>query len=224
MEKFLYNRTIIAFGDSLTSGMYTADGIADRNGNHPYILEFMHRLRSMTTAVKEVGKPGATAEDLLYTLAPILIMENISDPLFVFILAGTNDLGHGRVPMTILWHLERMHNTVQQHALSIKRNIYSMVITIPPRWSDGDQSQRLLLNDGLRKYAARCHVSVALLDMEPVFNVSRKDTAYLWSRDSLHLSKAGYDQMGGMVYDKMVEFLSAKSESSLHGVDFDDQC
>jgi lysophospholipase L1-like esterase len=160
----------------------------------------------------------------LYTLAPILARENGSDPVFVFILAGTNDLAFRTSTMTILWHLKRMHNAVQLHALSIKRNIYSMAITIPPvRW-DGDQSRRLLLNDGLRKYATRCSTSVVLLDMEPVFNVSRKDTAYLWSRDSLHLSKAGYDRMGGMVYDKMVEFLSAKGESSLHGMDYDEQC
>jgi hypothetical protein len=175
--------------------MYTSDDINDRRGNHPYVLELKHRLRDMTTHVQERGTAGATAANLLHTLAPILAKENKSDSIFVFILAGTNDLAFRTSPMSILWHLKRMHNVVQQHALSIKRNIYSMAITIPPVRRDGDHSQRLLLNIGIRKYATRCSASVALLDMEPVFNASQKDTAYLWSRDSA--SKQGWVRPNG---------------------------
>jgi lysophospholipase L1-like esterase len=183
-------------------------------------------LRDTGVTVEELGTPGARATDLLYKLAPILAKQkqNKSAPAFVFILAGTNDLGYRTSQMTILWHLKKMHEAVRQYALSIKRNVYSMAITIPPiRW-DVNQTQRLLLNAGLQKYAMRCRDSVAFLDLEPVFNVSQKDTGYLWSRDALHLSKAGYDRMGGMVYDKMVEYLSQKGEESLRSMDFDAQC
>jgi lysophospholipase L1-like esterase len=204
--------------------MYTTDEITDRRGNHPYILEFKHRLRDTGVTIEELGTPGARATDLLFKLAPILAKQKKSTPAFVFILAGTNDLAYRTSQMTILWYLKKMHKTVRQYALSIKRNVYSMAITIPPiRW-DVNQTQRLLLNAGLQKYAMRCSDFVAFLDLEPVFNVSQKETAYLWSRDALHLSKAGYDRMGGMVYDKMVEFLSQKGEESLHSMDFDAQC
>ena len=225
LESFVNGHTIITFGDSLTHGLYRTNDPKDNMGHHPYSVALKGLLSNTTAVVEEVGTNGARATELMYKL-PTLLREKkrVNDPIFVIILAGTNDLGHELSYKTIIWHLKKMHNEVQQYAIDMKRNVYTMAISIPQLAWKVKESDRVKTNELLKEYAQRCNQTVAYLNFEERFDQSNANNADLWSVDFVHFSRTGYDIIGQLVYAKMVEFLRTKTEQSLLKVDISRIC
>lgn len=209
----------------MTHGLYRSNDPKDKLGHHPYSIALKDLLNSTTVKVEEVGTNGARATELMFDLPPLLrAKKRTAVPIFVIILAGTNDLGHQSSYKTIIWHLKKMHNEVQKYAIEIKRNVYTMAVTIPELTWQVKQSDRVKTNELLKEYAQRCNRTVAFLDFEDRFAQSNKNNTQLWSADFVHFSKAGYDLIGQLVYSKITEFLLTKTEESLSKVDISRIC
>ena len=223
LQTLCANRTIITFGDSLTHGLYQTTEPRDKIGYHPYAKELQNLFKNYSVVVEEKGLSGEKASDLMYLLPPIL-KEKRKDPIFVVILAGTNDLAARLGHKSIVWHVRKMHNAVQQHALHIKRNIYTIALSIPQMRWDMKESDRISVNRDIREYALRCNSSVSYLDLNEKFNQSKPEDAKMWSSDYVHFSRVGYDILGKMVFNKMEEIATTKTEASLTTMDFTSVC
>ena len=224
LEILVANRTIIAFGDSLTEGMYISTDPNDKFGFHSYALQLQKRLNGTDAYVSQKGKSGARATELMYDFPTILKAKRRTDPIFVIILAGTNDLGARLSHSTIVWHLKKIHNAVQHHSLSIKKNIYTIAIGIPEISWPIKQSDRIKSNEEMKEYAEKCFKTVSYISLETQFNQTVPENRYLWSKDMVHFSRQGYDKMGDIIYDKMKEFAVSKTEDSLVSMDIDSIC
>lgn len=223
LEKLCKDRSVIAFGDSLTHGLFVSADPMNRRGEHPYSIALQSLMRNMSVVVEERGINGEKAAELMYKLPPLL-KEKRADPIFVIILAGTNDLAYKLSHNSIVWHLKKMHNAVQLHALHIKRNIYTIAMSIPElKWGVKD-SDRLAVNRDMEEYARRCNSSVAYLDLNEKFNQSVPENTKFWSTDNVHFSKVGYDKIGHMLFKKMEDFALTKTEASLTTLDFSAVC
>ena len=97
--------------------------------------------------------------------------------------------------------------------------MYSVAVTVPPlgqlilsRHGNLDHTRKAI-NEGLRSFVSARSDRVALLDMDEHFSMvdvadseERARRAALWSRDELHLSAQGYDEMGSLLFRSIVEF------------------
>lgn len=110
-----------------------------------------------------------------------------------------------------------MHNLVQVKS-SPERPVYSVAVTVPPlgqlilsRRGSLDNTRKAI-NEGLRSFVLARSDRVALLDMDEHFSVAVADSqerarrGAFWSRDELHLSARGYDEMGSLLYRTITEF------------------
>lgn len=218
------DRTIIAFGDSLTAGLYISADPKDKLGHHPYTMELQRLFRNTSAVIEARGVNGEKSTEMLYKL-PTLLKEKRKDPIFVIILAGTNDLAGKISHKSIVWHLKRLHNAVQQYSLQIKRNIYTVAVSIPQASSwPIKESDRVSVNRDLKEYAERCNSSVSYLDLNEHFNTTKEGNLKLWSTDFVHFSKLGYDRMGHLLYQKMEGFAASKSEATLTTMDTGGVC
>jgi lysophospholipase L1-like esterase len=225
LSTLVQDRTIVAYGDSLTHGLYLTEEQKDRIGHHPYTIELKRLFEGVNVVIEEKGINGEKATELMYKLSPVIKGINRSrPPIFFVILAGTNDLGARATASTIVWHVIKMHNYVQSYALSLKRNVYTIAVAIPQCGWPIKESERLLANKELKRYAERCNSSVAFLDWNNEFNVTVPENKPLWSADKVHFSRAGYDRIGQLVYNTMNDFAAKKSDSSLSTLDFTKIC
>lgn len=224
IESFVNGRSIITFGDSLTHGLYRSDDPKDKLGHHPYSIALKGLLNDTTVVVEESGTNGARASELMYKLSPLLRDKKRPEPIFVVILAGTNDLGYHLSHNSIIWHLKKMHNEVQQYAIDKKRNVYTLAVAIPQLAWKVKQTDRTKTNELLKEYAERCNQTVAFLDFEERFDQTEANNAHLWSTDFVHFSRTGYDLIGHMVYNKIKTFLHTKTEHSLTNMDITKIC
>ena len=118
-----------------------------------------------------------------------------------------------------------MHNLVQEIS-SPTQPVYSVAVTVPPI-GQNILAQRAYLertrkavNDGLRAFVLANSDRIALLDMDQHFSVvdvtdseERNRRGSFWSRDEVHLSPIGYDEMGRLLYRTIVEFYQKKSRA-----------
>ena len=116
-------------------------------------------------------------------------------------------------------NLLHMHHHVHEMSTHRKRLMYSVAVTVPPikqlthPWKPSIEPSRRALNQELRSFALTHNDHVAFLDLEDYFSVAnvtdsaeRARRIALWSYDEVHLSAAGYDEMGSQLYRTIAEF------------------
>ena len=112
-----------------------------------------------------------------------------------------------------------MHHHVHEMSTQRKRPVYSVAVTVPPfrqlshPWKLSMDTSRWAVNQELRSFALAHSDHVAFLDLEDYFSVTnvtdsaeRARRIALWSYDEVHLSAAGYDEMGSLLYRTIAEF------------------
>jgi lysophospholipase L1-like esterase len=192
---------ILAFGDSLTRGLYVKDG---NQGHHPYSNELTRRINSSSIRVLEHGINGEVTSKMIRRLPSVLSHHKLIK--LVVIIGGTNDLTQREDPHIILANLIRLHQTV--HKMSKNHSsILSVAVAIPQMTTSFiDQSARIFVNKGLLDYAQQHSNLVLYRDFEGVFDQEVPASTAFWSDDLQHLSPAGYDLMGQLLYNDIVEF------------------
>ncbi|ROT37337.1 GDSL-like Lipase/Acylhydrolase [Sodiomyces alkalinus F11] len=192
---------ILCFGDSLTAG-YSHHGAV----YHPYAEVLDEKLKAAfpntDITILENGMPG----DIVSTEAFIQRLESELDrPTFdwVIILGGTNDIGYGIEPETILSSLE------EAFATCLFKGSKVLALTIPETHSKpGNLSarSRKQVNDGIMKqdthglYAFDLHAAI------PYHSLSPQDKEKYWD-DGLHLTPDGYDWMGRHIASALIKLI-----------------
>eukprot|EP00597_Dinobryon_sp_UTEXLB2267_P002172 CAMPEP_0170062262 /NCGR_PEP_ID=MMETSP0019_2-20121128/3546_1 /TAXON_ID=98059 /ORGANISM="Dinobryon sp., Strain UTEXLB2267" /LENGTH=182 /DNA_ID=CAMNT_0010268349 /DNA_START=195 /DNA_END=743 /DNA_ORIENTATION=- len=164
-------------------------------------------------SIYESGINGERTTFMLHRLP--LFLNSITDLKFVIILGGTNDLGSHYDTKKILGNLIRMHKMVLQKS-NIEDPIYSIVVSIPPCGWNIDESVRQAVNIGLKEFAKNCSHMVAFVDSDEIFDVLKNQKKQiLWSSDKVHFSDMGYDELGNVLFQTMIEFLEKKKTNSI---------
>lgn len=192
-------RRILCYGDSLTAG-FAANG----QQFEPYGRAMSERLAVAGTAceVEVCGLSGRTAREMVATSCTSLtdIVGNKGKGLvralqedgpfdLVLIMAGTNDMGHGAKPETILQDLQRLHG------LCHERGVPTVALAPPPAPVAGaarEQMRQRFVAE-LRALSRRMDGIVACVDPADIVPANAPG---LWERDGLHFTPAGSRQVG----------------------------
>jgi lysophospholipase L1-like esterase len=196
---------ILAFGDSLTAGtFYDIHGF---EGSHPYGTILAQALRGKAD-VKVSAVNGLTT-NRMYRRLETALSRYPSD--LIIILGGANDLWIDRDPDDIIETLINIHDAAleSKHANRPSKShpVFTMALTLPQMGVPSDsplEAGRILVNEGLRAYAHSRSDRVVLLDLENVFDQSIPSNVKYWSSDHLHLSAAGYDALGMLIFKTIV--------------------
>eukprot|EP00198_Chlamydomonas_reinhardtii_P004034 XP_001693370.1 predicted protein [Chlamydomonas reinhardtii] len=184
---------ILAFGDSLTEGYYN-------HGTqfHPYAIKLQQLLLQNGYSVKleQRGESGELVTRSMVNRLPALLRESEARGVkygWVIILGGINDLGWHKEPAEVWAGLRQMYEAVGRHgaqalALTCMETAYQL----------GDE-KRVELNNLIRTAPAE-FPHVKLLDL----------VVAEWD-DGLHLSPAGYDHMGALIYGALSAHLGPEA-------------
>jgi lysophospholipase L1-like esterase len=201
------NGLILAFGDSLTHGLYVDEKTNEWRNNHPYAIKLTELLRNKTRVV-ESGISGELTGHMVERL-PSDLKEH--SPNLVILLGGTNDIGHEEKPEKIVENIKKLHQlALRSVGRGNKKATYTIAVTIPqsgfvvtekgPR-GQGAAAARLEINAAIRDFAKKCSKRVALLDLESTFDQRKPENKKYWSPDTLHFSKLGYDGFGELLFN-----------------------
>ncbi|GLC37015.1 hypothetical protein PLESTB_001401400 [Pleodorina starrii] len=200
---------ILAFGDSLTEGYYNY-GIHF----HPYSnkLEELLNSNGYSAKVHERGNSGERVMGGMERRLPQLLHQFERNGIrlnWVIVLGGTNDLGYGADPNSVYAGLQSLYAACHSHGARV------LALTVLQNaGSNGDLiDDRTRLNDLIRGTPAGGQDYVTVLDVERQlpYPRSREDAQALalWD-DMLHLTPAGYDALGQIVYDTLKGMLKEK--------------
>lgn len=146
-------------------------------------------------------------------------------PVFVIILAGTNDISF-QEPDLIINNIIQLHTITQMYAQRWSVSVYSIAVSIPELndigrgtstkgkarklYRDNWDEKRMIINRHIRDYAVKHRDFMSYIDINPFFrNQSSSDPDHsiidqqYRSSDLLHFSVKGYDLMGDILYDHM---------------------
>jgi lysophospholipase L1-like esterase len=209
LQQFFNGYNILAFGDSLTYGLYVSDG---KVGHHSYAVQLNSLLNISTSRVIESGVSGEVTKRMISRLQQQLPE---SKSKIVIILGGTNDIGHQLPIDSIINNIYSLHQTVHKSAAILNTTIYTVAVTIPPvrGWKGVPEQTRLKINKAIREFAHNTSSLVALQELENVF-VSSNSTNNLkyFSPDMVHFSKLGYDEIGSMLFFTIKNFILSKQK------------
>jgi len=199
--------TVVAFGDSLTYGLYIPKiprkDLQWHQYKHPYAKK-LSQLLGNNTKVVEVGISGERTDQMAQRLPSAL--EQCPPPpnsCIVSILGGTNDLGYRVDPEQIVVNLKALH----QIALDASNFVFTIAITIPQSAFALNLNERFKVNEEIRKFAKSCSKRIALLDLESQFDLRHEsENSKYWSRDKLHFSPLGYDTFGQLLFSVMYDY------------------
>ena len=133
---------------------------------------------------------------------------------WVIILGGIHDLGYGVRPQTIFDGLKQMYQMVYEHGA----NLVVMTVNETGRLKTNDprDADRQCLNELIKKYAWENHWAggrrTFCVDINAANLWHRSDVdekRRLWD-DHMHLTPAGYDLMGILVFKTIVDYLNLK--------------
>jgi lysophospholipase L1-like esterase len=200
--------SFLALGNSLTVGY-----IPYRISNQPY-TRFLKKLiddfllESEKNEVVDVrilnkGVNGDLTRDLLFRFQRDVIDSN---PDYVIILGGTNDIGWGCSSQEIINNLKIMFKMARENG------IRPIGCTIPSvlGWDDGIQP-RLEINDLLVDYCRSKNVlSVDLFSKtcDPESERLRSD----YSSDGLHLNILGYKKVAESIFEELIRDLQIHNQ------------
>eukprot|EP00794_Sanderia_malayensis_P005377 gene5377-6050_t len=215
------NRIIIAFGDSLTEGLYNwprsrqfspyTDKLQQLIDLH---LKNTTRKSKLKITVKNYGISGERLTKTMKTrLKEILRDEGKAD--LMIILAGTNDLIDLANRRTNHSRLDRISNDLQTlHLTCYYKDIATVALTIPEtrmdvkdangtfsrarRWVNKELLQFIRVNE-------RKTNTTTLVDISSA--IPRVNNSHLWD-DGLHLTPQGYAKMGELIYGGIKKLIS----------------
>ncbi len=134
---------------------------------------------------------------------------------YVVLLGGTNDLGAGLLPETVL------ENLTQLASMASEAGVHPFLVTVPPLGQHLSNARnaalRTQVNDGLKQLARER--GFGLIDLHAA--VVTPSELYLrddLTGDQLHLNAEGYDEMGILVFDTIAEHYE-RSHAAVHGDD-----
>jgi len=198
---------ILAFGDSLTEGMFS-----NGQGFSPYTIKLEKLLNANLSGASRYdivneGISGQRVFDEMSARLPQSLRVHSVNLKLVIILGGTNDLSRLDCENSV----NLADEIIKLHAMAHKRGYRSVVVTIP----EADMSGMQLLcsydtyqsiwyttNEQLRQYAAENTQKTVLCDLAecfPMFSLNAEQRNLYWS-DNLHPSKAGYERMAEILY------------------------
>ena len=191
---------ILAFGDSLTEGWCDFG-----TKFHPYTRNLQTLIQSLSKSVDVVnmGVSGETTAQMSERLPLVLNKHGPFD--LVIILGGTNDLG-----LSLNKDGEPLFRRLSSlHELARRYSPLSVAVTIPETGYEAMdrftalREKRLQVNALLKEYVQDCGSKIILSDLAaklPRESLSREDCTKFWA-DDLHLTPAGYDRMGEIIFE-----------------------
>ncbi|KAH7354763.1 SGNH hydrolase-type esterase domain-containing protein [Rhexocercosporidium sp. MPI-PUGE-AT-0058] len=204
---------VLCFGDSLTAG-HTQGGSLF----HPYGIALKASLEKslpswdISTDIQGLGGDQAVSPpgvffprmDKLYTE-----VHPKSPYDWAIVLGGTNDLNQDRLPSDIFPALER----VWAIPLSNNTKVLALTVTgcgacapvIPERRAD--LNQRILGHRASNYYTYDLHKAV------PYWGMSEERRREIWD-DTLHFTVKGYDLVGKLLADRIVELVKQEERES----------
>jgi lysophospholipase L1-like esterase len=147
--EWVYENRHMAFGDSITWGLYDDPATGQPVGPYPSRLEQKLDTRVIASEVINAGRPGENTprgrERLFFTAWPA------HHPQYVEIMEGTNDITHFRSPNGIAFDLGIMVKD------SLEYGSYALLGTVIPR-RDSLNDETEILNSYIAREASRRHV------------------------------------------------------------------
>lgn len=217
-----YSRSILCFGDSLTSGYYNHG-----HSFHPYSQRLGQLLNSdgrLKYFIKTSGKVREMAHGSMAKRLPE-VLGNSSRFDWVIILGGTNDVAHVKNfgdddsfmnQLISVWKPRIVRDIEVLHEISHNYGARTVLLTIPETAYEAWPNFKTLwvmrnrINQDLREYARRSQGKTVLCDLAaklPRHSLSLQAQAMLWN-DHLHLTAYGYDRMAEIVYQCLKPYLS----------------
>lgn len=200
---------IVCFGDSLTEGYQSSSPMSDV-GFTPYGQWLQEHLGERGTVFIR-GVCGETTQQMIERFPGDVLALH---PGYVVILGGTNDLGWGLPPKTVLANLLWMYEEADSHG------IQPVGVTIP---SLGGIGVRMGLSPYGRAIQARISVNKALKDyckkhQIPVVDLytatcdpDSNELAAEFSDDGLHLTTSGYRTLASLLWNQVFKALVEQS-------------
>ncbi|PYH49690.1 SGNH/GDSL hydrolase family protein [Aspergillus saccharolyticus JOP 1030-1] len=195
--------SILCFGNSLTAGYYNWG-----QDYHPYAWKLEKRLKAaFPTHILRIdvdGLPGDLVKSPPGRFLPRLQQKCAATSYdWVIILGGTNDLGSMYPPEKILPALK------EAWATAIKSGANVLALTIP---ECGARLQRLIdaraeLNSQILKHDADSFYAFDLHKEIPYLNATKETKARIWD-DAVHMKPDGYDLVGNLIADHLIQLLS----------------
>lgn len=202
--------TIIAFGDSLTTGF-----IPMHIAHQPYSyflqqhldrFRTQHSLTELRIQVFNRGVNGDLTSDMLLRFRWDVIN---AQPQYVIVLGGTNDLGWGLPGDEIFANLTTMY--IQ----SRENSIIPICCTIPSvlGWEAGIPP-RIQLNERIQNYCHKNHLRCVDLFTQ-TSDLHTQELRAEYASDGLHLNVLGYQKMADIIYHDAIHPLLIEYRKTL---------
>lgn len=182
------SKKIIAFGDSMTVGLYDDGDDSCSPPNYGYPVRLSSRLAGQGVP-NEVANEGLCGEQTIDGVTRIeQALNRHADAAAVVIMEGTNDLNNSGVGVeTMVFNIHEMARKVQQ------RRAFPVVVAPPPRnpvpW--GNNGRPFRLAERLAETAVAMNYD--FLDLFEVFDTIDDDFDEYYAEDGLHWNADGYD-------------------------------
>ncbi|EPE36622.1 SGNH hydrolase [Glarea lozoyensis ATCC 20868] len=207
---------ILCFGDSLSAG-FTLTGPE----LHPYEVAMKSTLQKafptyeITTDVQGVAgdqvvtPPGGflTRMDMLYER-----LDQSNPYTHAVILGGTNDLAVEH-PVTLIW---KALKDVYQIPLSHNTTVLALTIPECPACFNVKPQKRDRINEAMLARQAHDFYTLDLCSLIPFQSLPEKRRNELWD-DGVHFTHEGYDLMGNLIGERLVEIITAQLNESATG-------
>lgn len=207
---------ILAFGDSLTAGMYRQKDFMVLH--HPYTINLHIKLQSrLPNSSITIVNRGVSGEQVLTTM-PDRLEKHLNEAEvngtrygWVLVMGGINDIGSGARAEAVMTGLERMYERISRHkARLLSMTTMSLSASDKPFYASAEE-ERQKLNRMIKHWILTGstikdeNVRPVLVDMDQLIKYT--NTTTLFCPDGLHLSPEGYDTMGTEIFNGLSPFL-----------------
>lgn len=203
-----YNKIrILCIGDSLTSGYY-----GDRHVYHPFSIQLSKLLNTNIADEFELitrGIGGEKVHQMYARLQKLLVTEKPLD--LVIILGGLNDLIKLDISVDIFKEVISLHElchsfgistvsmTIPETHMPLSRQVYANYDQFLVVWGS--------LNEKIRNYSSNWTIPCDLARKFPLASLTEAEKRAWWSKDFIHPTMEGYNQIGRIVYGCIVSIL-----------------
>lgn len=193
--------TIACFGDSLTEG-YQSGSESGGTGFTPY-GQWLQEWIGVRGTVWIRGVCGEITQQMKGRFSSDVLPLH---PGYVVILGGTNDLGWGLPPKTIIENLVWMYEEAQTHG------ILPVGVTIPSLGGSGVRGMvspylqavqaRVAVNEALKNHCKMKHIPLVDL-FTATCDPHSQELAPEFSDDGLHLTTLGYRTLASLLWKQI---------------------